>query len=62
MKAKEESSTRWKSLTELGDLQPSRLTKFEVERRAQNECDPVQMLVNGPDGDMFANGDLMSRV
>ncbi|KAG3178524.1 hypothetical protein PC128_g16383 [Phytophthora cactorum] len=40
MNTEEESSTRRKVLTELGDLQPSRLTKFEADRRAQTKSDP----------------------
>ncbi|KAG3150220.1 hypothetical protein PI126_g11618 [Phytophthora idaei] len=57
IKAEEDSSTRRKELTELGYVQPSRLTKFEADRRTQTQSDPVQMLVNGPDTGMFVGGE-----
>ncbi|KAE8962634.1 hypothetical protein PF011_g29311 [Phytophthora fragariae] len=50
-------SQQAETTNQLTQPSPSSTSKFEADHRASAESDPLQDLVNGPDGDMFTNGE-----
>ncbi|KAE9288168.1 hypothetical protein PR003_g25867, partial [Phytophthora rubi] len=57
MRSAESAMTAQRSRNSAMTERPGVLTKFEADYSAWATSDPVQALVNGPDGDMFSSGE-----
>ncbi|KAE8889697.1 hypothetical protein PF003_g26465 [Phytophthora fragariae] len=57
MRSAESAMTAQRSRNSAMTERPGVLTKFEADYSALATSDPVQALVNGPDGDMFSSGE-----
>ncbi|KAE8962644.1 hypothetical protein PF011_g29308 [Phytophthora fragariae] len=57
MRSAESAMTAQRSRNSAMTERPGVLTKFEADYSALTTSDPVQALVNGPDGEMFSSGE-----